>query len=227
MKKRVCVSFSGVDGAGKSTQIEALVRELSRDHSVEVLWNPLAFWPQAALSWLPSSLRARLGKGRSRQAEGRASSAPVTTSERADRTTAGPVAKTFWFLVGTFAAVSSALSLQRRLRAARSEIVVLDRFRLDTLVKLQYWYTDVPRSWLARLVLLLAPAPTVELLIRVSPEDAYARKAEEWSIDELTRHSRLYDEAASLAGATVVDGGQDAQSLTTAISKRVRAVLDG
>jgi thymidylate kinase len=227
MKKRASVSFSGVDGAGKSTQIEALAKALSPDHSVEVLWNPLTFWPQAALSRLPSSVRARLGKGRSGQSEAHRSSALPATSRPDPGTSAGPVVKAFWFLVGTFAAVSSALSLRHRLRAAQADIVILDRFRLDTVVKLQYWYTDVPPGWLARLVLLLAPAPTVELLIRVSPEDAYARKAEEWSIVELSRHSLLYDEAATLAKATVVDGGQDAQGLTTDLLKRVRAVLDG
>jgi len=182
MRKSVSVSFSGVDGAGKSTQIERLVADLSRDHRVEVLWNPLTFWPQSALSQLPRQFRRRLGEGRPALVERRSASTGTQVLERADVRVAGAFTTAFWLVVGSVAAVSSAFSLRRRLRASQADIVILDRFRLDTIVKLQYWYADVPARLLARIVLRLAPAPSLELLMRVRPEDAYARKAEQWSV---------------------------------------------
>src|SRR3954462_12510184 len=61
---RVYVSLSGVDGAGKSTLIEALRTDLAEDHTVEVLWNPLLFWGQGLLNKLPERWRSQLGQGR-------------------------------------------------------------------------------------------------------------------------------------------------------------------
>ena len=71
--------------------------------------------------------------------------------------------------------------------ASNAEFLVLDRFRIDTIVKLQYWYPDVPASVLAAVVTALAPAPDVEMYLRVDANVAYERKPEQWTTEQLDR----------------------------------------
>jgi len=107
-------------------------------------------------------------------------------------------------------------------------VIVLDRYRLDTVVKLQYWYSDVSGHWLARVVEALAPAPDVEFLLRVDPEVAYARKPEQWSVAQLTRQARLYDGLAARPGRVVtLDAEDDPDSIARTVEAHVRAALDG
>jgi thymidylate kinase len=223
MTKRVYVSLSGVDGAGKSTLIEALRADLAQDYTVEVLWNPLLFWGQGALNKIPERWRSQLGQGRPIKSERNGPAATAAPPRRRPRA----LAKLFWYVIGTGAAVSAALSLRHRHESAASEIVILDRFRIDTIMKLQYWYGDVSRSLLSRIVLMLAPAPAIEFYLRVPGEVAYARKAEQWSEKQLVRHVALYDAAARDAHAVVLDGEQSREALTKEVVAQVRAALDG
>jgi hypothetical protein len=55
---RVVVSFSGLDGAGKTRQIDALVRDLDRRGRTEVLWVPFRMWPEPLVTRLPVSFRS-------------------------------------------------------------------------------------------------------------------------------------------------------------------------
>ena len=77
----------------------------------------------------------------------------------------------------------------------------------------------------SRVVAWLAPAPDVEILLRVDPRVAYARKAEQWSLSELSRQARLYDEAAGLLPVVVVDGNEDPERVARLIESRVTTAL--
>jgi thymidylate kinase len=131
-----------------------------------------------------------------------------------------------WSSIGTAAAVSAGLALRRRLSASSAEVLVLDRYRLDSTVKLGFWYAEVSTAWLSRVVAWLAPAPDVEILLRVDPAVAYARKAEQWSLAELSRQARLYDDVAALLSVVVVDGNDDPDAVARLIQSRVKAALD-
>ena len=224
-RRPVTVSFSGLDGAGKSRQIEALVADMSQRHSVEVVWLPLEVWPQSLLQRLPAGFRSRLGPAR-RAAAGDPAATPSAAPGRG-----GPgrlLLTTLWVLVGSLAAVSVGLSLRRRAASSSAELLVLDRYRLDSMVKLQSWYADVPAGWLARIVRALAAAPDVEFLLRVDPEVAYSRKPEQFTISQLSQQSRLYDQlATSRLGVVTLDAHQDADALAREISARVGRCLDG
>lgn len=232
-RNQVRISFSGLDGAGKTRQIDALVAALQREHSVEVLWVPVKIWPESLLNRLPAGFRSRMGPGRQVPADASASADPDpglnperalgTTRERRTR------ASFLWWAVATFAAVTCGLSLRRRASASTADVVVLDRYRLDTVVKLQFWYSEVSGRWLSRIVSFLAPAPDVELLLRVAPEVAYARKPEQWSIAQLSRQARLYD---VLAGAepgrvAVIDAQDDPHSIADKVAAEVGMALGG
>lgn len=215
------VSFSGLDGAGKSHQIDALVGALSDSHSVEVVWLPLQIWPMGLLQRLPARLRSRLGPQR------RDGVAPkVSQSAKRPAGAAARLLGLVWFVVGTLAAVSVGLSLRHRARRSGAEVMVLDRYRLDSVVKLQTWYAEVSGGWLTRIVATLANAPDVEFLLRVDPEVAYARKPEQFTVAQLARQARLYDELAQRPGVVTLDAHREPGALAHDVRSHVMACFD-
>jgi thymidylate kinase len=236
-RRPLTVSFSGLDGAGKTHQIESMVNSLAPDRSVEVVWVPFKIWPESLLNRLPADFRSRLGPRRRVLPDASATTLaePVAGGDVVHRSAADVpragvghrVARAaFWWTVGTFAAVSGGLSLRRRARANSADVLVLDRYRLDTLVKLQFWYADVPGRWLAQVVRLLAPAPDAEFLLRVDAAVAFERKPEQWSVEQLSTQARVYDVlAAELGHVVALDGGQSPEAVATTVASHVRNVL--
>ena len=217
--RRVRVSVSGLDGSGKSSQLEAMGTLLEADHTVDRLWVPFNIWPQSMLRLLPGPVRFRIGvQGRTARTADDASVAAPTPPSR-------PV-RLFWHLVATVAAVSAGVNLRRQVSRLDAEVAVLDRYRLDSVVKLKFWYPDTPTRWLAWIVMTLAPAPDLEFLLRVAPETAHARKPEQYSVRQLTRQACLYDEVVALSDRGVVLAGEDPpDEVTRVIDKHLRGVL--
>ena len=220
----VSVSFSGLDGAGKTRQITEL-----RDHlaatgrSVDVVWVPFKIWPEGLLNRLPAGWRSRLGPGR--RAGSAEASGPGTASAPARNGLAGSARGWAWTVVGSGASLSAGLSLRRRRRGSAADVLVLDRYRLDSIVKLQFWYAEVPAGLLARLVRGVAPAPDVEILLRVDADVAYARKPEQWTPRQLARQACFYDALAEAGGVVVLDGTADPELLAREVAHRVDAAF--
>jgi len=237
-ERPVRVSLSGLDGSGKSRQTAALVADLGKDWSVELVWVPFDIWPGSMLKLLPTRVRVLLGpRGRTVATEHLTVEQLATRAQDAQDAREGqlsphrstkPLVRLFWWCVATFAAVSAGVSLRRRLNRITAELVVLDRYRLDTIVKLQSWYPTVSPVWIAKIVLGLTPTPDVECLLRVSGIEAYARKPEQYNVTQLTRQAALYDElVAFVPGAFAVNGEDDPEAVTEALCSRVREALDG
>lgn len=234
--KPVTVSFSGLDGAGKTRAIEALVEVTGRRRSVDVLWLPTEVWPASLLNQIPARFRSRLGPERPSATASHASGSDGQDGDPREHPSApkgrrglrGGARSATWAVIGTVAAVSVGLSLRRRASGSEADVLVLDRYRLDSIVKLQCWYSEVSGSWLARVVAALAPAPDIEFLLRVDPAVAYARKAEQWSPAQLSRQARLYDElAVRPLGVVTVNANEAADELAREVGSHVRAFLDG
>lgn len=234
----VRVSFSGLDGAGKSFQIEALQAGLGEDRAVEVVWVPFKFWPERVKNLVPSRLRRKL-----RPKEQGVVEQPVRSDTQAHEQEgtapphAGPglrsrvvrgLRSSPWVVTGTIAAVSTGLSLRQRVTSAKADVVVLDRYRLDSSVKLQWQFPGVARSWLAGIVRSLTPAPDLEVLLRIRPEVAHARKPEQWSVRQLSEHAALYDRlAAGSRTVMTVDAERDPEDVARDVWARVMPLLDG
>ena len=222
------VSFSGLDGAGKSRQIESLVTALGEGHSVEVIWLPLDVWPQNLVRRLPAGFRSRLGPKRTTLVNDAARAAGRGARSGGVARLVHALEAIVWAVVATFAAVSVALSLRRRSSRSSADLMVLDRYRLDSMVKLQCWYAEVSAGWLARVVRALVAAPDVEFLLRVDPQVAYARKPEQFTVAQLTNQARLYDRLVSDQPAVItLDAHTDADELARQVSAHVRARIDG
>lgn len=219
-RRRTLISFSGLDGAGKSYQIQQLGEFLEREgRDVQVVWAPFKLWPESLLNRFPAGFRSSLGPQRKRPRDGQP---PADASRRSRR-----IAVAGWTAIATVAALLSAIALRRTVARSPGSVLILDRYRLDTTVKLQYWYPDVSKELLASLVRRLTPAPTVEIFLEVSPDVAYARKPEQWSTSQLSRQAQLYAVLAAGAPAVILDGEGDRDELARHIREVVDSALHG
>jgi hypothetical protein len=208
--------------ARKTCQIDALVRDLERRGRTTVLWVPFKMWAEPVMTRLPVSFRSSVPKKRT-------SGSATTNGARVRRggivDVTAVLRRRVRTLIGVMAAISTGVSLRRRAAGSNAELLVLDRYRIDSIVKLQYWYPDVPASMLADLVTALAPAPDLEIYLRVEADVAYERKREDWTAEQLDRQARLYDGvAARLPSVLVVDGHEDPEAMADAVRGAVGAL---
>jgi thymidylate kinase len=186
------VSFSGIDGAGKSTQISALEAWLRETgHTTKLL----TFWDDIVVG---SRMREAMSHAAFKGDEGVGS--PEKPLERRDKNvTSLPVVAARFFLY-----FADAINLCRTVAAARRsglDVVIFDRYIYDELANLPL------KSWLARAfiwtVLKIVPPPDVAYIIDADPEAARARKPE-YPLEFLRSNREAYLSLAEFSGNITV-----------------------
>lgn len=189
----VSISFSGIDGAGKSTQIHRLCERLNE---IGLRVSRITFWTDIA-----AFTRLREFTSHSVFHGDRGVGHPDRPVRRRDKNV------TAWYL--TFFRCSLYLldalklklvarSIQRRSR----DIVIFDRYIYDE-------FANLPLDhWLARrfvqFLLKIVPKPDLPLLLNADPAEACSRKPE-YPEDFLYRNRASFLDVARLADITVID----------------------
>ncbi len=172
------VTFSGIDGAGKTTQIACISAQLV--HQGYRVAN-VSFWDEVAFM---SHLRAHVSLAVLRKPP----TSPQPTALRNDKN----VRTWYLTLVRAVFYLLDALRLRMvvsQLSTRDHDFVIFDRYIYDQLVQIQ------PRSWWARayirLLVRLAPKPDFAFVLDALPDQAFTRKPE-YPLDFMHGYRRAF-----------------------------------
>jgi thymidylate kinase len=186
------VSFSGLDGAGKSTQIENLGSYLA-DQGVQV--HRLAFWDDVVVG-----KRYREGFVHKVYGSEGGVGMPEKPVERRDKNV-----RTWYLTVIRHALyLLDALNLRRVTRRARhsgAEVILFDRYIYDELANLPLT-NPLSRAFI-RLVTWIVPHPHIAYLLDADPEAARARKPE-YPVEFMRQCRVWYHKLADLLGGMTI-----------------------
>ena len=180
------ISFSGVDGSGKSTQIENLLSAL---HAAGLKTILLAFWDNVVVG-----VKYREGFVHKVYKSERGIGAPGKPVNRRDKNMRGwhlTLARHFLYFL-------DALNLRRvvaRAKKSGADVVILDRYIYDELSNLNLG-NPLSRMFV-RILHMLVPRPDIAYLLDADPIAAYLRKPE-YPVEFMKKCRRAYFELASL-----------------------------
>ncbi len=205
----VVISFSGIDGAGKSTQIELLHSSLLQS-GLSVLrlafWDNVVFLPQFRAGVSHKVLRGELGVG--------APGKPVHRKDKNARKWYLTLARSPFYLLDV-------LKLRRVVAQARkssADVVIFDRYIYDQLANVS---GNLAGRLYARLLLALAPRPDVAYLLDADPAAALARKPE-YPLGFLREYRNAYFRLSKMAREIVVIPPSDVEGVQRGIVQNFR-----
>jgi len=196
-RRPLLVSFSGMDGSGKSTQIENLLAAL---HRRGLKTRQLAFWDDVVVG-----VRYREGFVHHVYKSERGIGAPGKPVNRRDKNVRGwhlTLARYFLYLLDALDLCRIVARERRRRDIVTVDLVVFDRYIYDELANLNL---KNPLSRLfVRCVHRFAPRPDLAYLLDADPAAAYARKPE-YPVEFMVQCRQAYlDLAAQLGTMTAI-----------------------
>ncbi len=204
------ITFSGLDGAGKTTLIRRLVATLAGRHrAVSVLHMNDDVGVYASLRALRDGVVGRPARKNGTQPAARPRGAgrrlrDALVWSKALRRALYPVdLAVFW-------------AYRWYLERIRGRILVMDRYFYDTLVDVG----DGSRSWLLRFFARITPTPDVAIFLDTAPEEAYRRKSE-YPLDYLRARWYRYQQVRPWVATAVTLPNDDLSSAAAALERLV------
>ena len=186
------VSFSGIDGAGKSTQIEAL-RERLLQAGFRV--SMLAFWDDVSML---TGLREFSGHTLFKGEKGvGAPDKPVNRRDKNVRTWYMTAVRFFLYFLDS---LSLCAVVAKQLRSG-ADVIIFDRYLHDELANLNL-LSGISRAY-ARFLLTITPHPDIAYLLDADPEQARKRKPE-YPVEFLHQNRAAYLVLSTIGGKMTV-----------------------
>jgi thymidylate kinase len=199
------VSFSGIDGAGKSTQIEALCGRM-RDEGLHV--SVIRFWDEIArLTRFRETAGHTLFKGDKGIGT---PSAPINRKDKNVQSWPMTGVRIGIYLLDAF---STRRAVKNALRSG-ADLVIFDRYIYDELANLTL--SNPVSRFYVRLIMKIVPRPHISYLLDANPEKARARKPE-YPLEFLHTNRRSYMTLANLIGDITVVESMPLSAVTRAV----------
>ena len=162
-----CISFSGIDGAGKSTQIQALCTALKEDGRQVLL---IRFWDDVAkLTQFRETAGHTIFKG------DKGVGTPCAPINRRDKNVRSFLMTGVRLFIYFFDAISVRNEVRQAMRS-NADVVIFDRYIYDELANLSLSNPAI-RAYVW-LIMKLVPKPNISFLLDADPVEARARKPE-------------------------------------------------
>jgi thymidylate kinase len=202
------ISFSGIDGTGKSTIARQLQQLLSSNYGIasRYVWCKFGDHPLSHYRLVKSS----------EQSEFKSWLAP-----REPMSFPSPLNKIYGGMMLAFHLTQIALVILGALK--RGEFVICDRYIFDTMVDLQqdlHYSAEQARKildagWI--------PQPRLKFLLDISEQIAFARKPDSNSPEYLKRRRTLYLDVARKYKLDIVDASQPIEAVCLSVMQRIKA----
>ena len=208
------VSFSGVDGAGKTTQIDNLCAFLTERG---VRYRVLRFWDDIArLTNVREGTGHRVFKGE------KGIGSPDRPINRRDKNVRGfPMTciRMFLYLVD---AVSTRNAFKRAMQGD-TEFVIFDRYTYDELANLNL--RNIAVQGYVRFIMALVPRPDISFLLDADPDAARARKPE-YPVDFIRINRQAYFDLNRIIGGLTIVEPMAIEDAKKQVVSRVASILE-
>ena len=191
--RAVLVSFSGIDGAGKSTQIENLRARLK---VAGLRVQLITFWDDVArLKGIREGVGHKVFKG------DKGVGTPEAPIERRDKNVRSPLMTVFRMGLYMIDAISLR-SIARKAMNSGADVVIFDRYIYDEAANLDI--SNITTRLYLRAIMMLVPKPEVSFVLDADPDQARTRKPE-YPLEFLRSNRNSYLQLSDfLGGITVV-----------------------
>ena len=199
------VSFSGIDGAGKSTQIEALCTRMEDDGQRVLL---IRFWDDVA-----RLTRIREGAGHHVFKGDKGVGSPSAPIVRRDKNVRSWTMTCLRLFLYTIDSISLRLTVAKAMRS-NADLVIFDRYAYDELANLAL--SNPAMRMYIRMIMKVVPKPHISYLLDADPEKAFARKPE-YPLAFILSNRQAYLDLKDLVGGMTVIAAMPMKEVEQAI----------
>ena len=212
-QRTLLISFSGIDGAGKSTQIDNVCRTIEQEG---LQYRLLTFWDDAAR--LKS---VREGAGHRIFGGDKGVGSPEKPIERRDKNVRSPLMTLVRLGLYTLDALSLRSVANRALRSG-ADVVIFDRYIFDELANLDL--SNPAARLYIRAIARLVPRPQLAMILDANPEQAHKRKPE-YPLPFLIENRNAYLRLGEFLGKMTVIPPQPLEQAKADVAQRVLHLL--